>query len=182
MLASFSRVKVRCSWIMKSVEHALIFMALFPGCEHGVGERASLLRGAVSKEWYTVKVGFVEYWNVIVYTKFIFRDSFLTYIAVLSYRCFIISNNRFFDRPQKNLCPQDSYRVPRSGFLEKKPLPPPFFFTISFRLQTIWNGLTREVTEIPVIHIPTGESKAWEENTIPMLVMWKGGFGKIYRW
>ena len=39
-------VKVRCSWIIKGVVHALIFKALFPGCQHSVGERVSL-RGEV---------------------------------------------------------------------------------------------------------------------------------------
>ena len=46
VLTFFFRVKVGCSWIIKGVEHALIFKALFPGCQHGVGERVSL-RGAV---------------------------------------------------------------------------------------------------------------------------------------
>ena len=37
---------MRCSWIIKGVEHALNTKALFPGCQHGVGERV-LLREAV---------------------------------------------------------------------------------------------------------------------------------------
>ena len=36
----FSKGMARCSWIIKSVEHALIFMALLPGYQHG--ERVSL--------------------------------------------------------------------------------------------------------------------------------------------
>ena len=35
----FQGFKMVCSWIIKSVEHALTFKALFPGCQHGVGER-----------------------------------------------------------------------------------------------------------------------------------------------
>ena len=46
VLEFFSRVKMRYSWIIQSVENALIFKALFPGCQHGVGQRVSL-RGAV---------------------------------------------------------------------------------------------------------------------------------------
>ena len=41
-------VKVRYSWIIEGLEHALIFKAFFPGCQHVVGERVSL-RGAVIK-------------------------------------------------------------------------------------------------------------------------------------
>ena len=46
MLTFFSRVKGGGSWIIKGVEHALIFKALFQGCQHGVAERVSL-RGEV---------------------------------------------------------------------------------------------------------------------------------------
>ena len=46
VLIFFYRVKVGCPWIIKGVEHALIFKALFPGCQNGVDERVSL-RGVV---------------------------------------------------------------------------------------------------------------------------------------
>ena len=39
---------MRCFKIIEGVVHTLIFEALFPGCQHGVGERVSL-RGAVNK-------------------------------------------------------------------------------------------------------------------------------------
>ena len=40
---------MRCFRIIEGVEHAAIFEALFPGCQHGVGKRVSL-RGAVKEK------------------------------------------------------------------------------------------------------------------------------------